>query len=209
MNIEQADNSRAVPSDTGALTSQSLRRQWEQQWLQANRDAQRVVQHRAGDAPNEISRRGAVATDVDQEQANADARPNAHNPVQSRSAVQSAPFKTVMGAGAVASRSTEFYANLASQVPVQQQPSSSATASDPVEVRAAAPVARDEVRRLAIWLDNERARASLSLPEHVASEPVIGQLRKWLRAAGLTLVNVVINGVVRWRGGERPPGDGY
>lgn len=206
-----AVNGTRSPAETrgGATsTSQARRLQWEQQWLRANRDAQRVVRSDEHVATQE--RPAAAAVNVPEGEVRSAGTPpqlpvsvptGASTAVESRASV---PVEINGGAPAALRPDTVAAPN------VWQRTESdfSARSADGADTRGAGPMAREQFKQFALWYDEKKVGVALRLPDTVTSGSVIGQLRKWLRDAGLTLVNVMINGKVHWRH-ERPPRDGF
>ena len=208
MSVVNGTRSAAETRGGATSASQAQRLQWEQQWLRANRDVQRVVRNDERAATPEQPAL-AVLNIPKAEPGFAAVLPRQPEPVPAAVSIaaqhaMSAPA-ALAGVAPAALRADALAAANVWQPTELDVPSRVAAGADS---RTAGPMAREKLKQFAFWHDEKKVGVALRLPDTANSGSVIGQLRKWLRDAGLTLMNVVINGSVRWRH-ERPPRDGF
>lgn len=209
--MKTTDTMAAPPLDTGRrVLPDSARYQWEQQWLRENRAAVRVIGN-ADSGPASTEPPQAMAAPV--------------VPSQNTSPVATAPLPTTvpdenssrqptapMAAETVLAlyrSSAEPTPLIGGHVPTPPRPTPSATQADATTGAApttpavlSSPV---ESKHFGLWLDDNRVTLSLRLAGEQTQPPELNVLRRWLRGLGLTLQQVIVNGVALWRG---PPDAG-
>ena len=181
--------------------------QWEQQWLRANRDAQRVIDQDPESRVNEHSpppgsdmrARAAVATA--EAVAKRVARPPLDITAVSVARIGAAPEQVGPAAPVVDAAPV-------SGPPQPLDDNAVLTAREDTAARELTATRREAQKPFVFWYADARVGAALRLPAATDSGSVVAQLRQWLKAAGLKLVRLIINGELRWRD-EPPRRDGY